>query len=1025
MADPVTASAPTLPSGPAKVTTSATRTGVFSGPMDITLPASVQSLSAPMRAAWVNAFNAAYLRSRAADDARGAASARAADAIVRSLSEAFALDYHPGAFMEGDDYTSGRYVIVSEAAGGSVPSTAEREKMSSSDFAGKNKSFPINSPAAVRKASRALGRAGPDNYSRDKIKANIIRIAKAKGDAYTAMLPKSWRSGASVKEGTGDDYNLGVNPGYAPYSVYNEDADFDDDDFGDFHTPTLPALSPRVQAMLPEGAHDIWLQTYNQCAILGGAPYQCENAAYRAIEEAGYVPADLPKYVKVGEGVEPDFPSGKATPAPISLKPADAVPTLFIEAEGSQSGSLWDVVLIRAGRSANRRNYSEGTLRKAAPLFEGTKAYADHDLGKVATTRSVRELVGWYDHVLYSEAIHAITARFHVLETARWLKDMLLEITQTSAPDLIGLSINAEGEQKMIKEGSELVSDVTSISRVHSVDVVTEPAAGGVVVRLVASSNHPSQEGDMDPEDVKEYLKSLPDADRQTLLSESGGVAVLDKPKADPAVVIPPVTAPSADPAIKESVDALSTQLKEIRLDSSRNYVAARMAESRLPAAIKTALQARVDVILENRPADKAEVDLMFKESTDLWAALEQSSGTGRVRAPGGGDPSISMGNGNTDKLVEAIDGMFDNKDVNGTPRFNSLKQAYAAWKGTNDPWGIDPRVMMAESHSSYDSAVSGPRLLESFSTATWGNIFADRLFRKLIQEYQLPYLDDWRKVVSNIENITDFRTQRRERIGGYGLLGTVGEGVTYPMLTSPSDEEATYALAKRGGLDDITFEMIANDDLRAVRNIPVKLARAAKQTLFRFVFDIIATNGFSAGASALYDTFALYDNTNHANLIGGATPSALSDAGLADGWQRMRQQKAFGSSIEFLGTRPRYIWVPTQLEQLAWRLANSAVTILSSNYNATEPNFFNGKLEVIVLDYLTDTNNWGLIGDPTTIPTIELGFFNGNEDPEMFVQDTPNIGSVMTADKITYKIRHIYSGTVLDYRGFAGSNPA
>lgn len=46
----------------------------------------------------------------------------------------------------------------------------------------------------------------------------------------------------------------------------------------------------------------------------------------------------------------------------------------------------------------------------------------------------------------------------------------------------------------------------------------------------------------------------------------------------------------------------------------------------------------------------------------------------------------------------------------------------------------------------------------------------------------------------------------------------------------------------------------------------------------------------------------------------------------------------------------------------------------------------------------------------------------DGNEEPELFIQDNPTAGSVFTNDQITYKIRHIYGGAIIDYRAFQGS---
>ena len=37
----------------------------------------------------------------------------------------------------------------------------------------------------------------------------------------------------------------------------------------------------------------------------------------------------------------------------------------------------------------------------------------------------------------------------------------------------------------------------------------------------------------------------------------------------------------------------------------------------------------------------------------------------------------------------------------------------------------------------------------------------------------------------------------------------------------------------------------------------------------------------------------------------------------------------------------------------------------------------------------------------------------------DIFVQDSPTVGSLFSNDQVTYKIRHIYSGAVMDFRGF------
>jgi hypothetical protein len=83
------------------------------------------------------------------------------------------------------------------AVGGGV----DRDKIPAEDFAGKDRSYPIVTPGDVSDAASSIGRAGSENYPVEKLKANIIRIAKRKGAAFIAELPKAWRKeeGIDVK----------------------------------------------------------------------------------------------------------------------------------------------------------------------------------------------------------------------------------------------------------------------------------------------------------------------------------------------------------------------------------------------------------------------------------------------------------------------------------------------------------------------------------------------------------------------------------------------------------------------------------------------------------------------------------------------------------------------------------------------------------------------------------------------------------------------------------------------------------
>lgn len=113
----------------------------------------------------------------------------------------------------------------------SVGGGVDRDKIPAADFAGRNRSFPIVTPGDVSDAASSIGRAGADNYSSDKLKSNIIRIAHRKGDAFVAELPEAWK-GLDIEKGMDDvepDEKDDVEKGKAPFpgahAPFNADED--------------------------------------------------------------------------------------------------------------------------------------------------------------------------------------------------------------------------------------------------------------------------------------------------------------------------------------------------------------------------------------------------------------------------------------------------------------------------------------------------------------------------------------------------------------------------------------------------------------------------------------------------------------------------------------------------------------------------------------------------------------------------------------------------------------------------------
>lgn len=658
-------------------------------------------------------------------------------------------------------------------------------------------------------------------------------------------------------------------------------------------------------------------------------------------------------------------------------------------------GRLWVVCLIQPGDSLNGARYRPEVLEAAAPLFEGVKAFSDHATQhemRERPERSVRDIVGWFDGVRMTES--GLVARFHVADNARWLRELLLDCYEHGKPNLIGFSIDAVAEGRRSPDNQAFV--VERILKVRSVDVVTEPAAGGRIVDLVASL---AEENEMMPTLPRPLtadavasmslaaLGELPEGELQAVMEDPGVLEALQELVAKyPA--LGSLLARVLGEGAEASSDQDPQQLLESRLRRAESKVLLREALAEIEN-LPTPIVKKIERTFSGRTFSPSELYDAIREEREVYARLVES---GTVR--GCGTPKAGVGIDEREKAIKALDGFFANEDIGGVPRFRSFRDAYVTITG--------------------DSRISGSlrgarRLTEAMTTSSWAEILGDSITRRMLVDYRASNLNKWRRIVSDIVPLQDFRTQRRVRYGGYGTLPTVSENDAYGALTSPTDEEATYSPAKRGGTETLTLEMIKNDDIGAIRRIPTRLARAAAQTLYRFVFDMISAN------ATIYDSLALF-HSSHNNLLS----TALSDTSLFSAYMAMIEQTAYGDASETLELEPKFLLVPPELVKLAYQLVNSSQEVGTGDNQLNFHNTYN--LEVLMIGYWTDSNNWYLVADPSDVPTIEIGFLDGQEGPELFVQDLPNVGSMFNNDQITYKIRHIYGGAVLDYRGFQGN---
>lgn len=716
------------------------------------------------------------------------------------------------------------------------------------------------------------------------------------------------------------------------------------------------------------------------------------TAATRALQQQLGLPADgkvTPELLARVKVLAAAKAPKKTTPKPAPAKAkarvkesleqiqrADRIEGRVLEEVGTDAagGRVFRVRIIREGTSRNRKRYTESVLRRAVHLYEGAKAYSRHRTPAELVSSTLDGLVGGYRNVAYESGsdggglygdLHLLPSAVHTAEAL----DASIAAQAQGLPPLVGIShdVVAAFRAAAPSRGGH-VQEAVAITRVHSADVVADPSAGGQVTRVLAGGIEDYEEAavPLTAEDIDAIAAAVHERQQESVTESTELELERVTEAGDPKNSIP----------VKVFI---RQKLTDAGMSALYDTIVARLPER--------VTEAHVDAEISAYKAMLGDVERAGLRPTVTSEVVRESR----------------------DKQVERLDKFFSSDFVGG---YHSLRHAYMDITGYRPSFDYDEDVNRRILRESFGGGFdSGSRTTESVNTSTWAQVLGDSVTRRVVAAYRTPSLQSWRRVVSSIVPVEDFRTQRVGRVGGYGTLPTVTEGSPYQPLTTPPDEEATYALAKKGGMEDVTLEQIANDDRRVIPKIPGKLGRAAAQTLYRFVFDF-----FTANPATTYDAVTWFHASHNNTTAAALSQSAVSAASVA-----LMTQTAYGDASEVLGEPASLLVVPAALRELAFQICRSSVAVPSTPAGPSNtPNIHSQQdnLDFIVVPYFTDVNDWFAIADPQSVPTLEVGFYNGRQEPEIFTQADNSVGSVFNADVFTWKIRFIFSGTILDHRG-------
>lgn len=286
-----------------------------------------------------------------------------------------------------------------------------------------------------------------------------------------------------------------------------------------------------------------------------------------------------------------------------------------------------------------------------------------------------------------------------------------------------------------------------------------------------------------------------------------------------------------------------------------------------------------------------------------------------------------------------------------------------------------------------------------AMTTTDFPMALANIMNKKLRAAYvnELPV---WEKFATKI-SANDFKDINSVQVDGSFIPDRLTEQGEY---TEASFKEVAdkFKLYSWGKMVKLSRQLIINDDLSAFQNNASKFAKGFVNRKAQIVYNLLEGNN-KTGRVLGSDGLPLF-SAQHNNF--DAIGAAMSLNSFKKAKLSMRRQKDL--SGEPIRVTPKYLVIPPELEILADQLINSTTTPNSTS----QANPFKGAFEILVDEFLTDTQAWYIIADPSQIEVIKYATLAGQEG--IYTEQMYDFNT----DELKVKARTDFNATIEEYRG-------
>ena len=622
----------------------------------------------------------------------------------------------------------------------------------------------------------------------------------------------------------------------------------------------------------------------------------------------------------------------------------------------------FEILAITAG-AANGWVFPEEVLRESLELWDGVNCFVDH----APNARSLRDMAGVLRKPIWDVERHGIRAELHSLGPSA---EVLQEVGRQVLEDDGGTSVRVGFSADVLFRGQK--GKVEKILRIFSVDLVYNPARGGVFLRALNQMGFETQEtgGNM--------------TEKQTEMAVMSGETS----------------------AAGQDIQAQLAELHTMREEMSGWMLESMLAGSSLPHS----LQSRIRQQFSGRTFAPAELQTAVREARTLVGELEGGKAVrGPARVEGMVSPAERLQAATDDLLGAPRETALAGASV---PRLSGIRELYLALTGDYELHGgyHAERAQLAGT-SDFSSLVRNS--LNKLVSNTWEELG------------RAGY--DWWKDVTVQEHFGSLHDITGTLIGTVGDLPLIAEGESYPELkVGDSGEVASFV--KYGGYIPLTLELIDRDETRKLRAYARELASAGMRKISSLVAQIFSSNGGVGpemeDGEALFNATPVSTYGGHANL----STSALS----AETWDTVcsavyRQPMLVRNEVGTYGVgpqmavNPKYILVPRALQRPAMAICTGAL-VREQGY--VYDNVLKGTAVPVVVPEWTDAKDWAAVCDPRVAPAIFVGERFGLA-PEIFIAGDELSPAVFSNDEHRLKVRHYLAVWVNDYRPLHKCNVA